>query len=122
MEINWNDVISNVLQAVLIFILPPLAVAVVQWVKAKAERLLAEARQWNPTVTDFIQRAAMFAVAAAEQAGAAELIQDKKKYALAVAQRWLLANAQINIDMSLVEAAIEKAVREMNDSLIPAGG
>lgn len=111
MEINWNEILSNVLQAVALMVLPPLAVAVYLWLKAQAELLLAQAREWNPTVTEYVERAASFAVSAAEQAGLAELIEDKKAYALAAGQGWLEGRG-IKFDLRLLDAAIEKAVRE----------
>lgn len=105
-------IVSKVLEAVLIAILPPLAAAMVAWMVAKAKEGWARAKLWNPTVTDLIEEAAKFAVRAAEQAGAAELIADKKAYALQIAEAWL-AQRNITTDLDLIDAAIEAAVLEL---------
>ena len=112
---EWMPVLSKVLEAILIAILPPLAVALVSFVVAKAKEVWARAKQWNPTVTQYLEQAARFAVQAAEQAGAAELIEDKKQYAIQIAEAWLAAN-HITTDIDLIDAAIEKAVLELFNS------
>lgn len=109
---EWMPIVSKVLEAVLIAILPPLAAAMVAWMLAKAKEGWARAKRWNPTVTDLIEEAAKFAVRAAEQAGAAELIADKKAYALQIAEAWL-AQRNITTDLDLIDAAIEAAVLEL---------
>lgn len=109
---EWMPIVSKVLEAVLIAILPPLAAAMVAWMVAKAKEGWARAKLWNPTVTDLIEEAAKFAVRAAEQAGAAELIADKKAYALQIAEAWL-AQRNITTDLDLIDAAIEAAVLEL---------
>jgi len=110
--VEWMPIVSKVLEAVLIAILPPLAAAMVAWMVAKAKEGWARAKRWNPTVTDLIEEAAKFAVRAAEQAGAAELIADKKAYALQIAEAWL-AQRNISTDLDLIDAAIEAAVLEL---------
>jgi hypothetical protein len=112
---EWMPILSKVIEAILIAILPPLAVALVSFVVAKAKEVWARAKQWNPTVTEYIEQAARFAVQAAEQAGAAELIKDKKEYAIQIAEAWLVAN-HITTDIDLIDAAIEKAVLELFNS------
>jgi len=110
--VEWMPIVSKVLEAVLIAILPPLAAVMVAWMLAKAKEGWARAKRWNPTVTDLIEEAAKFAVRAAEQAGAAELIADKKAYALQIAEAWL-AQRNITTDLDLIDAAIEAAVLEL---------
>ena len=112
---EWMPVLSKVLEAILIAILPPLAVALVSFAFAKAKAVWARAKQWNPTVTQYLEQAARFAVQAAEQAGAAALIEDKKQYAIQIAEAWLAAN-HITTDIDLIDAAIEKAVLELFNS------
>ena len=46
------------------------------------------------------------------RSGAAELIKDKKEYAIQIAEAWLAAN-HITTDIDLIDAAIEKAVLEL---------
>lgn len=109
--VDWNVILSQVLQAVLIVVLPPVAVFVVKFLEAKIKVLWEEAKAWSPTITQLVEQAARFAVVAAEQAGAAQLIQDKKAYAIKVAGDWLLEHG-VDVNLDLVSAAIEKAVLE----------
>ncbi len=119
---EWMPILSKVIEAILIAILPPLAVVLVSVVLAHAKKLWADLKQRYPSVTDLVEQAAVFAVQAAEQAGAAELIKDKKEYAIQIAEAWLVAN-HITTDIDLIDAAIEKAVLELfnSDDETPTG-
>ena len=108
---EWNDVLSAMLQSVLTYLLPVLAVALTGFLVAKIKSLWAEAKAWNPEITTLLEQAATFAVLAAEQAGAAELIESKKAYAFDIAERWLELRG-VHIDLDLIDAAIEAAVYE----------
>ena len=112
---EWMPILSKVIEAILIAILPPLAVVLVSVVLAHAKKLWADLKLRYPSVTDLVEQAAVFAVQAAEQAGAAELIKDKKQYAIQIAEAWLVAN-HITTDIDLIDAAIEKAVVELFNS------
>lgn len=112
---EWMPVLSKVIEAILIAILPPLVVALITFLIVKAKEAWARAKAWNPLVTEYLEKAAKFAVQAAEQAGAAELIKDKKEYAIQIAEAWLAAN-HITTDLHLIDAAIEKAVLELFNS------
>ena len=109
---DWTGILSRVLEAILIAVLPVLFASLAGFLVAKAKLLWAQAKDWNPTVTDLVERAARFAVIAAEQAGAAELAKDKKQYALNIAEL-CLKERNITIDLYLLDAAIEKAVLEV---------
>ncbi len=119
---EWMPILSKVIEAILIAILPPLAVVLVSVVLAHAKKLWADLKQRYPSVTDLVEQAAVFAVQAAEQAGAADLIKDKKEYAIQIAEAWLVAN-HITTDIDLIDAAIEKAVLELfnSDDETPTG-
>ena len=112
---EWMPILSKVIEAILIAILPPLAVVIVSAAVAYAKKLWGDLKLRYPTVTELIEEAAVFAVQAAEQAGAAELIKDKKEYAIQIAEAWLVAN-HITTDIDLIDAAIEKAVLELFNS------
>lgn len=112
---EWMPILSKVIEAILIAILPPLVVALITFLIVKAKEAWARAKDWNPTVTEYLEKAARFAVQAAEQAGAADLIEDKKQYAIQIAEAWLEAN-HITTDLHLIDAAIEKAVLELFNS------
>ena len=109
---DWMPVFSKVIEAILIAILPPLVAFLVSIGLAYAKRVWGDLKQRYPSVTELIEEAAVFAVQAAEQAGAAELIADKKQYAIQIAEAWLVAN-HITTDIDLIDAAIEKAVLEL---------
>ena len=119
---EWMPILSKVIEAILIAILPPLAVVIVSAAVAYAKKLWGDLKLRYPSVTELIEEAAVFAVQAAEQAGAAELIKDKKEYAIQIAEAWLEAN-HITTDLHLIDAAIEKAVLELfnSDDETPTG-
>lgn len=106
---NWNEILGAVLQAVLIAILPTLAVAAFKWLWAKASTVWAELSERYPTVTDLLRQSACIAVSAAEQAGAAGLITEKKQYAIGIAEKWLAEHGVV-LDLDLIDAAIEAAL------------
>lgn len=112
---EWMPVFSKVIEAILIAILPPLVAFLVSVGLAYAKRVWGDLKQRYPSVTDLVEQAAVFAVQAAEQAGAADLIEDKKQYAIQIAEAWLEAN-HITTDLHLIDAAIEKAVLELFNS------
>lgn len=106
-----NIILSAVLQGLLEFLLPIVAVAIISVLVSWAKLLWAKAKSWNPDTTDLLEEAAKVAVTAAEQAGAAKLIESKKEYAFDIAERWLELRG-VHIDLDLIDAAIEAAVYE----------
>ena len=102
-------ILSSMLQSVLAYILPILAVSLVSFLIAKAKEAWEKAKDWNPSVTRLLEESVHVAVQAAEQAGAAGLITDKRAYAFDVAEKWLKARG-VSIDIDLIYAAIEAAV------------
>ncbi len=107
---DWMPILSKVLEAVLIALLPPLAVALVGLVVALARKAWMQAKDsFAPQITDLLEDAAKMAVRAAEQAGIAELIDDKKQYAIQIVELWLEAR-HVSVDIDLIDAAIEAAV------------
>jgi len=110
-----NIILSAVLQGLLEFLLPIAAVAIISAIVSWAKLLWAKAQSWNPDTTDLLEEAAKVAVTAAEQAGAAKLISDKKVYAMSVAEKWLEQHG-IYLDIELIDAAIEAAVYKQFNS------
>lgn len=104
-----NDIVSAVLQSVLGYVLPLLAVSLTGLVVAKIRETWRRIEVKRPDLTYEVMKVTRLAIAAAEQAGAANLINDKKKYALNIAEKWL-SDAGIKIDLDLISAAIEAAV------------
>ncbi len=108
-----SPIVVSVINAILMAALPALVVvliaAVVGW--TRKEWALFKAAQ--PGLADQLAMYAKIAVEAAEQAGLAELVTDKKAYALEIATRWLAQKGLEGIDVELIEAEIERQVREM---------
>ena len=104
-----NEILSAMLQSVLSYLLPVLAVALTGFLVAKIKEAWARAKVWNPDITELLENAAKFAVTAAEQAGAAQLIDDKKKYAFEIAEQWLALHG-VKLELGMIDAAIEAAV------------
>lgn len=113
---EWNQILSAVLQSLLEFLLPILAVTVVGAFVSLLKLKWAEFKALNPSATALLEQAAIVAVTAAEQAGLSGLIKDKREYAFEIAEAWLKKNG-ITIDTDLIYAAIEAAVwKEFNSN------
>lgn len=101
-------------------LLPVLIAALVGMAASWTKAQLAKAKSYAPDAVDELAWIAERAVQAAEQAGLAGLINGKKAYALECAEGWLAAK-NINIDLHLIDAAIEAAVyTEINKGKKPA--
>ena len=106
---DWSDLLQKVLEVVL----PFLATALTGWAYAQMKLAWGKFQNTKPDIARFLEVAADFAVAAAEQMNLAGLIDDKKSYALQVAEDWLALKG-LKIDLHLLEAAIEAAVLAAN--------
>jgi hypothetical protein len=110
---------SSFLQGVLIAFAPVLASLVTALIVAQIKLALQKARNAQPDAVDTLEWVAKTAVAAAEQAGAAKLIQDKREYAIDVADMWLTSKG-LDLDIEMIAAAIESAVwTEINSQKQP---
>jgi hypothetical protein len=85
-----------------------LAILALQWIRLLQAKIKAE----NPALFEQLEWLAALAVKAAEQAGAAGFIYDKKAYAIKFIQDWLAKYNLGDVDVSAIEAAIEAAVFE----------
>jgi hypothetical protein len=113
---EWNDFFSLFVQGLLTLIVPTIAAAGLRWLWLQGSKAWEQFRQSQPDVCLQIEWAANMAIKAAEQAGAANLIDDKKAYALDIAERWLAAKG-LKVDLDLVAGAIEAEVyKEFNGS------
>lgn len=102
------DVVNQVMFLILSAVLVP-------FLLAKAAEAWGVYRMRQPVAADLLEQAAGFAVTAAEQIYSKEDFKAKKKYAIAIAEKWLAMN-KIYIDLDMIDAAIEKAVREMKQT------
>lgn len=105
MDEFWMKLIQNILLAFLPVIASLAAGALYSWLR----KTWAEFKAAKPDVAWILEQAAAMAVQAAEQAGAAGFIKDKKEYALGIAQLYLDSKG-LKIDLALLDAAIEAAV------------
>lgn len=90
----------------LVVLFAPLAA---KWAVELVFRLRDEIRAKNPDTFYYLGEVARIAVRAAEQAKVANLITEKKAYALEFAEKLLSAQG-ITIDLDVISAAIEAAV------------
>jgi hypothetical protein len=103
------DFFSKFLQQVALDMSPVIAVALVGVLLALFKKLWAQAKAALPQAADSLEWAAGIAVKAAEQAGGITLAEDKKAYAIDFVKKWL-ASKGLNIDLDLIDSAIEAAV------------
>ena len=108
-----NEVI-NLLQGfamgLLELMLPIVAGFVVAALIVLKNKWLQELENSKPELRWYLDEAVSLAVAAAEQSHLIELISDKKQYAVEVAQIWLDAHGWDEVDIDVLEAAIEAEV------------
>lgn len=90
--------------------LPVIAGFLIALLKALAEKILAQVESERPQLADAIKKAVTLAVKAAEGLELGGFIDDKKQYALNIAQNWLDAEGWDEIDIDILEAAIEAEV------------
>jgi len=112
------NILNEVLQAVLEAALPILAVALVSWVSGKAVELFRRLKDKNAELYEILCAVSERAVKAAEQIYGSKTGQEKKAYALNMAEKYLAAKG-INLDLDVIDAYIEAAVADMNAQIVP---
>jgi len=103
------EFLSKLAEGILLALAPVVAGYVASWVIAKARMAWMQFRESNADYAYMLESIAAIAVKAAEQAQLAELIDDKKSYAVQTVQAWLDERG-FKIDLVVIEAAIEAAV------------
>ena len=93
-------------EILLTVILPFVAQALI----ALTKKWLAEIKNAKPQLFWYLEKAAEISVAAAEKMNLSEFISDKKQYAIEIAQSYLDAHGWSEVDIDLLEAAIESEV------------
>lgn len=91
-------------------ILPIIAGFVVAALNALVKKWLQELENSKPQLAWYLAEAAEIAVAAAEKMQLSEFIDGKKQYAVEIAQAYLDAHGWDEVDVDLLEAAIEAEV------------
>mgnify|MGYP001363670427 CR=1 FL=1 len=103
---EYVDFFWKLLQNILAASLPVLAAALTAWLVQKIREM---GKRIDSDTMDSIRYAVAIAVDAAEQAGSAKLIADKKPYAIELAQKFLDKQG-IKVDVALLEGLVEAAV------------
>ena len=106
---DYMQFLSDFLEILLAALLPVAVGFAVAYLKALTEKKLAEIKSEWPDAFSVVEMIASQVVRAAEQAGVAGFVDDKKKYALEMAEKWLL-QYDLDIDLDLISAAIEAEV------------
>lgn len=101
--------ISELVQGLLLAFMPVLASMAAAWLFAQVKSAWLKFKEDHTATYWVIEGIAEIAVKAAEQAKMAGLIAEKKDYAVAVAQQYLLEKG-LAINLDVIEAAIEAAV------------
>lgn len=108
------ELLSKVLQAVLEASLPILAAALASWAIGKALEIFKKLKDKNPELYEILKVVCREAVSAAEQVYGSGKGEQKLKYAINVVEKYLEAKG-ISLDLDIILAYIEAAVKEMND-------
>ena len=93
-----------------VVLLPIIAGFIVAALRALVKKWLAELEASKPSLYWVLEEAVEIAVRAAEQSEMAGFIDDKKQYAFNIVQAWLDARGWDEIDVEILEAAIEAEV------------
>ena len=106
MDEFWKAFANSMLMA----FAPIIAGLIAGWLAVTIKRIWEQIKVDRPELAYTLERISEIAVRAAEQAGAAGYIEDKKQYAIEFIQNYLDAQGWGVIDVSVIEAAIEAAV------------
>ena len=104
-----NEILSEFIQTFLLAIVPPLAGMLAAWLLGHVRKVWQQVKDNAGDWGWMLDEAAKMAVRAAEQLQLAELIENKKDYAVATVDAYLKEKG-FTVDLSIIEAAIEAAV------------
>lgn len=108
------ELFSKILQAILEAALPILAAALASWAIGKAMEIFKKLKDKNPELYEILKVVCREAVTAAEQVYGGEHGSEKLQYAINVVEKYLAAKG-IKLDIDIILAYIESAVKDMND-------
>ena len=113
------EIFNKMLQAVLEIALPMLAASVVGWMIGKCIEIFKKVRDKNPELYEILVVVSNKAVEAAEQIFGGGKGEEKLQYAQNIVTKYLAAKG-IVLDLEIIRAYIEAAVKELNtDGLKP---
>lgn len=116
MEVDWTQVIGDVLTQVLRIVLPLFVALVIKWAVELYHKIKTEQPEWSP----ILEYASEMAVLAAEQIFGDGHGLEKRQYAIETIQK-LLAEKGIVIDVKIIEDAIEAEVYKWLHHELPEG-
>jgi hypothetical protein len=102
-----QDFLSTFLQLFMAALIPVVVTAIVAWIGGK----LQEIRAKRPDVMRELAWVMPMIVTAAQQAKVADLLIDKKEYAIGMAEEWLKSRGW-KLDLVLISGIVEQAVSE----------
>lgn len=114
------DVLTVAAFEALKILLPVLTAFLINLARVKAKQWMEEIKSRRPNLHKAMIVGTRIAVAAAEQAEAAKLVENKKDYALDVAQEYLDSKGFEEINLKVLDAIIEAEVAKLNSKGEPA--
>ena len=108
--VHLIDVLQEFVMGLLLAALPILAAYAIKALKAWGDKLLADLENNKPSLHWALEEAVEIAVRAAEKMEFSKFIDDKKAYAFEIVQLYLDNEGWEEIDVELIEAAIEAEV------------
>ena len=107
---QFIDLLQKFAFELAVLALPIISGFVIAALRALVKKWLGELEASKPKLYWYLDEAASLAVAAAEKMSASEFIDEKKQYALEIMQSWLDAHGWDEVDVELLEAALEAEV------------
>ena len=107
---EFVNVLQEFAMGLLVLVLPILSGFIIAALIALKDKWLQELENSKPELRWYLDEAVDIAVRAAEQSKFADFIEDKKAYAFEIAQLWLDAHGWEEVDIDVLEAAIEAEV------------
>jgi len=107
---EFVNVLQEFAMGLLVLVLPVLSVFLIKALNALVKKWLVELENSKPELKWYLDEAAALAVRAAEQSGLQGFVEDKKLYALEIAQKFLDEHGWEEVDVAVLEAAIEAEV------------
>ena len=107
---EFINLLQQFVYNLMVLILPIISGFIVALLIAWRDKILSQIEADRPKLADAIKQAVSLAVKAAEGLGLDGVIEEKKLYALSIAQLWLDEEGWGEIDISILSAAIEAEV------------
>ena len=109
---QFIDLLQKFAFELAVLALPIISGFVIAALRALVKKWLGELEASKPKLYWYLDEAAELAVAAAEKMSASAFIvaEDKKQYAIEIMQSWLNAHGWDEVDIELLEAALEAEV------------